>query len=138
MQSSSARTRPGRNWWRRQDGRISQHVLGALALISGLVPAAAAAGILSTAGPAAALAAPCQPHISHVSKFPPGKIPNVTITGTCFGTGVAFTNGNSDHFRVTDLGPRGTISELEEGGKNTSDVVERLCRHHRCHQRQLP
>jgi len=44
-------------------------------------------------------------------------VPSVTITGTCFGTGGAYTSGDSGHFRVTDLGPNGTISELENAGK---------------------
>ncbi|MGA3220202.1 MAG: hypothetical protein ABSE77_14180, partial [Acidimicrobiales bacterium] len=51
------------------------------------------------------------------SKFRPGQAPNVTITGTCFGTGGAYLSGDSNHFRVTDLGPRGTISQLERAGK---------------------
>jgi hypothetical protein len=60
--------------------------------------------------------APCQPHIAHVGSFAAGKAPDVTITGSCFGAAGAF-NGDSDHFRITDLGPHGTISELENAGK---------------------
>ena len=41
----------------------------------------------------------------------------MTITGTCFGTGGAFTNGNSDHFRVTDLGPKGTVTGSRTRGR---------------------
>ena len=69
----------------------------------------------STLGPVAPAGAVtlCQPHISHVSTVAPGQGPDVTITGTCFGTGGAF-NGYSDHFLITDLGPRGTAAELED------------------------
>jgi len=49
-------------------------------------------------------------------QLPPGKVPDVTITGTCFGAAGAF-NGDSDHFRITDLGSRGTISDLENARK---------------------
>jgi hypothetical protein len=72
-------------------------------------------------GNQAALAAPgrlvdapssCRPVIKHVTAFPPGPDPEVTITGTCFGTGGAFLGRDSAHFRVTDLGPHGTIDQL--------------------------
>ena len=66
-------------------GRTRQ-MLAAVTICLGLVPLAGAAAILSSAGTAGAVAAPCQPRITHVSKFPPGKAPNVTVTGTCFGT----------------------------------------------------
>jgi hypothetical protein len=95
---------------------LGWHLFSASMVCLGLVPAAGALTILSSARPAAALVAPCLPHIAHVSKFPPGKAPNVTITGTCFGTSGAF-NGDGDHFRITDLGSHGTISELENAGK---------------------
>jgi hypothetical protein len=93
-----------------------RHMLAAVTISLGLVPVAGAPAILWSAGTAGAVAAPCQPRITHVSKFPPGKAPDVTVTGTCFGIGGAF-NGDSDHFRITDLGPKGTISELENAGK---------------------
>jgi hypothetical protein len=93
-----------------------RHMLAAVTIGLGLVPVAGAAAVLWSAGTAGAVAAPCQPRITHVSKFPPGKAPNVTVTGTCFGTSGAF-NGDSDHFRITDMGPKGTISELENAGK---------------------
>ena len=97
-------------------GGLSRHLLSAITLCLGLVPATGAAVVFASAGAAGAVAAPCQPHIAHVAKFPPGKAPNVTITGTCFGTSGAFT-GDSDHFRITDMGPKGTIAELENAGK---------------------
>src|SRR5580698_9062118 len=97
-------------------GALGRHLLSASMLCLGLIPAAGAVTTLISADAAGAVAAPCQPHIAHVSAFPPGKAPNVTVTGTCFGASGAF-NGDSDHFRVTDLGPRGTISELENAGK---------------------
>ena len=61
----------------------------------------------------------CQPVISHVGEFRPGKTPDVAITGTCFGTGGAYSRSDSRHFRITDLGPHGTLQELEEAGKIT-------------------
>jgi hypothetical protein len=97
-------------------GGLSRRLLAAMMLCLGLVPAASALTVLASGGPAGAVAAPCQPHIAHVGKFAPGKAPNVTITGTCFGTSGAF-NGDSNHFRITDLGPHGTIAELENAGK---------------------
>ena len=45
-----------------------------------------------------------------MTKFPPGKAPNVTVTGTCFGTSGAF-NGDIDHFRITDLGAQIAVYE---------------------------
>ena len=63
-----------------------------------------------------AIAARCQPVIEHVSSFKAVRGPDVTITGKCFGTGGAYTDGDSRHFRVTDLGPHGTLKELEEAG----------------------
>jgi hypothetical protein len=75
--------------------------------------------MLPTFSPFSPVPGPAQPRVGpgwHVSKFPPGKAPNVTITGTCFGTSGAF-NGDSDHFRITDPGSHGTISELENAGK---------------------
>ena len=63
------------------------------------------------------VAAPCQPVIEHVSTFKAVKNPDVTITGKCFGTGGAYANGDSRHFRITDLGPHGTLRELEEAAK---------------------
>ena len=85
--------------------------------VAGVLAAAATAMVLvSTAvfGPLAPAGAVtlCEPHITHVGTVPPGQDPDVTITGTCFGTGGAF-NGFSDHFGITDLGPRGTLGELE-------------------------
>ena len=51
MQSSSPRTRAGRRWPRRQDGRLRQHLLVTAALSSGLVPATTAAAVLPTGEP---------------------------------------------------------------------------------------
>ena len=88
-------------------------------VVAGALAAVATAMVLvsaSTLGPVAPAGAVtlCQPHISHVSAaVAPGQGPDVTITGTCFGTGGAF-NGYSDHFLITDLGPRGTAAELED------------------------
>jgi hypothetical protein len=65
---------------------LGWQLFSAAMLCLGLVTAAGALSILTAAGPAGAVVAPCQPHIAHVSKFPPGKAPNVTITGSCFGT----------------------------------------------------
>jgi hypothetical protein len=73
----------------------------------------------ATAAPAPGTAAKCSPVIKHVTQFNSGKTPGVTITGTCFGTGGAYMNGNSKHFRVTDLGPHGTIAQLLKIEKGT-------------------
>ena len=61
-----------------------------------------------------ATAASCQPVIKHVSSFKAVRGPKVTITGKCFGTGGAYANSDSKHFRITDLGPHGALKELEE------------------------
>ena len=99
----------------RRQARLTRHLVPAVAFAFGLLPAATAGVALATGGQAFAIAAPCHPHISHVGVFPPGQAPNVTITGSCFGTAGAF-DGDSDHFRVTDLGPHGTLTELENAG----------------------
>jgi hypothetical protein len=115
MLPTSSPNGSGPSWSQLRAGGL-RHLLSAVMLCLGLVPAAGAVAVFTSAGTAGAVVAPCQPHITHVGKFPPGQAPNVTITGTCFGTGGAF-DGDSDHFRITDLGPRGTISELENAGK---------------------
>ena len=56
---------------------------------------------------------PCTPAITDVSAFTPGEYPNVTVQGTCFGTGGAFQAADSLDFSVTDLGPNGTLAVLE-------------------------
>ena len=84
-----------------------------LVLASSFLPAGATASAMTLA-PAATS---CQPVISHVGEFRPGKTPDVAITGTCFGTGGAYSRSDSRHFRITDLGPHGTLQELEEAGK---------------------
>ncbi len=86
-----------------------------LVLASSFLPAGATASAMTLA-PAATS---CQPVISHVGEFRPGKTPDVAITGTCFGTGGAYSRSDSRHFRITDLGPHGTLQELEEAGKIT-------------------
>ncbi|MGD0811886.1 MAG: hypothetical protein ABSA91_19575 [Acidimicrobiales bacterium] len=95
---------------------LGRHLVSVALLWLGLVPATGALVVLSGVGVAGAVTAPCQPHIAHVGSFAAGKAPDVTITGSCFGAAGAF-NGDSDHFRITDLGPHGTISELENAGK---------------------
>jgi hypothetical protein len=65
----------------------------------------------------AAAATGCQPVIGHIAQFRPGKTPDVSISGTCFGTAGAYSRADSNHFRVTDLGPNGTLKELENAGK---------------------
>jgi hypothetical protein len=84
-----------------------------LVLMSSLLPpgASASAAVLAPA------ATTCHPVITHVSEFQPGKTPDVAITGTCFGTSGAYSRSDSNHFRVTDLGPHGTLKELEDAGK---------------------
>jgi hypothetical protein len=84
-----------------------------LVLMLSLLPAGAAASAARLVPEAAS----CQPVIAHVSQFRPGKTPDVSITGACFGTGGAYIRADSRHFRVTDLGPNGTLKELEEAGK---------------------
>jgi hypothetical protein len=74
------------------------------------------AGTAAAAGLAAS-ATGCRPVIGHVAQFRPGKSPAVSITGTCFGTAGAYSRADSNHFRVTDLGPKGTLKELENAGK---------------------
>jgi hypothetical protein len=98
----------------------SAHLLrrGLRRVVAGAVAAVATAMVLvstSALGPVAPAGAVtlCEPHISHVGALAPGQDPDVTITGTCFGTGGAF-NGFSDHFLVTDLGPHGTLGQLED------------------------
>jgi hypothetical protein len=54
----------------------------------------------------------CAPAITHVSTFHAGADPSVTIYGTCFGTGGAFRASDRVDFRVSDLGPKGTLSEV--------------------------
>jgi uncharacterized protein YodC (DUF2158 family) len=54
----------------------------------------------------------CAPAIAHVSTFHAGADPDLTIYGSCFGTGGAFRAGDSVYFRVSDLGPKGTLSDL--------------------------
>ena len=85
----------------------------ALLLTFGYVPGAGTAGAAGLAPDATG----CQPVISHIGQFRPGKTPDVSITGSCFGTGGAYTRADSNHFRVTDLGPNGTLKELENAGK---------------------
>lgn len=97
-------------------GLLARHLVGTVALALGLVPTAGAALVLMTPADAGAVSAPCEPHIAHISPFLPGKAPDVTITGTCFGAGHPF-HGNSDDFRVTDLGAHGSLSQLENAGK---------------------
>ena len=76
-----------------------------------LTPAAASA--LGPAARAHASAVACKPAVTRVSALTPGRYPEVTIRGTCFGTGGTFEASDSAHFRVIDLGPNGTLSELE-------------------------
>jgi len=111
---SQGRSRPG--WSIGPCGGLTRHLLVPVAVALGLVPVAGVPLALATANPAGAVTAPCEPHITHVGTFPPGQDPDVTVTGTCFGAGGAF-NGNSNHFRITDLGPAGTLAELENAGK---------------------
>jgi hypothetical protein len=71
------------------------------------------------AAPSPCTATKCSPVIKHVTPFLAGKTPGVTITGTCFGAAGAYMNGDSKHFRVTDLGPHGTIAQLLKIEKGT-------------------
>lgn len=101
-----------RERWR----RLAVMPVGAAMPLLGLL------GLLPTGASASAVglqpaASSCQPVISHVSQFRPGKTPDVSITGSCFGTGGAYMRADSRHFRVTDLGPNGTLKELEDAGK---------------------
>ncbi|MGA3219027.1 MAG: hypothetical protein ABSE77_08120, partial [Acidimicrobiales bacterium] len=71
MPSSRTRVRPGPSWSRRRVERLRQHLLAALVLALGLVPAAGSIAILTRASAAGAVAAPCPPRITHISKFRP-------------------------------------------------------------------
>jgi hypothetical protein len=103
----------GRSDWRRRLAMVPIGAAMPLVLMLSLLPAG------STAGAAGLVPATtsCQPVITHVGQFRPGKTPDVSITGSCFGTGGAYIRSDSRHFRVTDLGPSGTLKELEEAGK---------------------
>ena len=68
------------------------------------------AGAAPTAGQATAS---CTPAISGTTVFHAGPDPSVTISGSCFGAGEAVTAGDSQAFRVSDLGPNGRLSEIE-------------------------
>jgi len=78
------------------------------------VPGAVSAATVAHAHPIQATASgACRPAITHVSPFPPGKSPDITISGTCFGADGAFADGDSEHFRISDLGPKGTMKEFQ-------------------------
>jgi hypothetical protein len=99
--------------WRHPLALAALFPAAALLLMLGLVQSVGAASAMGIV-PAAAT---CQPVIAHISQFRPGKTPDVSITGSCFGTAGAYSRADSNHFRVTDLGPNGTLKELEEAGK---------------------
>ena len=68
--------------------------------------------VLATAGGAGAHlptppAATCSPTLTHVSAFHAGQDPNVTVQGTCFGTGTPFVGGDSISCGSATSGPRG-------------------------------
>ena len=84
--------------------------------VPALAPAASASASVSARAPAVAA---CKPSISHVSSFAAVEAPDVTIRGKCFGTGHPFTAGDSIYFRVTDVGPNGTLSEVEHATVGT-------------------
>ncbi len=112
MPGVGTKPRGRREWWRRL---AMVPICAAMPLVAlvGLLPAEARASAVGVE-PAASS---CQPVVSHVSQLRPGKTPDVSITGSCFGSGGAYVRADSRHFRVTDLGPKGTLKELEDAGK---------------------
>ncbi len=99
--------------WQRRLALILVGLVMMLVLTSSLLPTgpSASAAVLVPTTPT------CHPVITHVSEFRPGRTPDVAITGTCFGTKGAYSRSDSNHFRITDLGPHGTLAQLEDAGK---------------------
>jgi hypothetical protein len=110
---------PNMRIWR---PRWRSSVIAGLALVISFAPASPA----SAAGTYEPAAATCQPVIKHVSTFKAVKAPDVTITGTCFGTGGAYS-GDSPHFRITDLGPHGTLAEMAKSAARMPVNVWHAC-----------
>jgi len=89
--------------------------LSSVAVAIGALPAPALAlGLVPDASRAGPPPHRCEPSISSVDGLwaPTSNKPIAIIQGTCFGRHIAFFDKDSMYFRVTDLGPNGTVAEL--------------------------